>query len=255
MRKALGQFEGRWNRQTGLDRMYFLDAAQTEVPRLAAGLAEIFRASSMGVVLTGTWWMADFIRVPGELLENGGAPFGRLKSAVEGWAREFNLTKDGAPPDWIMEAVAHTFSRWTRAGKPDCEISLGGFSETLPCIDYSLHVPPFQITAWNPSFGESKRAVERALKGELARLETHLMLQLDRIEGEARSGGMTEASARFSRDHYLWAARFQLGGIEVREIVNLSTVLGRAASRAIQEILASVGLTKRKGKRGRPAEN
>lgn len=282
MLKAAGQFEGGEHGKTGRDRRHFLEAAQMEVPALAANLANVFVAASPGVDLRGTWWWLDFIGVPGVMLTEDGAPFAALKCGVETWAGTFHLTKDGAPPEWILEGVAATFSRYARAGKPDGVITAPGYSEMLPDIDYSLyrrHEPGMKpetefhpdvdksrywhlaggkdyrsieesrpITTWNPFFGKSKKEMVAAIKSEYnLKIES-----LERIEKEAKHFGFIKAPTNFNPDHFRWAAKYQVGALDVDLLAKRLGLKKRILWSAISTTLASVGLTQRASRRGRP---
>lgn len=252
MRKAVGEFEGKWNDPARLDRCYFLAAAQEEVPALVTRLAATFTASSPGVELRGTGWMDDFVGLTGAMLAEDGAPFARLKSEVETWARQFHLTKSGEPAQWVLEAVAETFFRWARAGSPDDQLTPPGYSQTVPYIDKSLHVPAFSVTRWDPASGATREQVEAKIENEIRLLRRHFKAQLDRIEGEASTGGLVKAQTNFNAEHFQWAARFQCGKESVSALVRKLQGSDRSYRMAINSVLASVDLTRRIERSGRP---
>ena len=248
MRKASGQFEGGEDGKIGRDRWHFLGAAQMEVPALAANLVNVFVAASPGVNLRGTDWIDDFVGVPGYMLKEGGSPMGPLKCGVEEWARTFHLVRDGNVPEWVCDAVACTFCQWAWAGKPDGVIRSPGYGERLPSIDYSLLRGSLPVTAWNPTFGPSKEEMEEALTRQF----NIGIAELDRIEKEAERGGLKKASRNFNPDHFRWAAKYQVGAVDVDALAERLCLKKRILWSAISTTLASVVLTQRVSRRGRP---
>jgi hypothetical protein len=256
MRAAFGQYTtGDSKTRRELSRLRFVAAAVETEPQLAPTLFEIYRDSRDGVrFYLGTDFMEDFIGCSLDQLIEVSHPLAEVRCSVEGWARRFNLTQSGSAPEWVLECVFCSFSRWQN-GSRAVELALPPVSEMLPSIDVSIVPPAFTLGRWNPFFGGTRNQFENDLGAHLKSMKKFIIGRLDEIENAAKASGSKAAATNLDPERYIWAARYQVAGIEVsefRERFSLHAEV-RGTRLAIREILDEVGLTRRPSKNiGRP---
>jgi hypothetical protein len=255
MRASPGQYTtGATHSRRQIYRMLFLEAAIQAEPQLNVTLFQIYRKHRGSVRFDASAAeIQRFMAFSCDQLLDCGDPLGEVRRSVEGWAQTFNLTNGDAAPEWVLESVYWSFGQWQSGGSPEI-MALPGVSEALPTIDYTIVPPEYQRREWNPFFGGTRREFERDLTAHLKRVKEFVVRRLDEIENSVRTAGCQPASTNLNPQRVVWAARYQVAGVEVSDFKKFGLHADAPGIRsAIREVLAEVGLTRRPTKnRGRP---
>ncbi len=171
------------------------------------------------------------------------------EDALAAWARRWNLTFEGSPAGWALEAARRTIETWRR---------YPGLREREPLAWAPLAVggwkllPPEAARLWDPRELTERRltrgqAAERARRHGLAPAATRR--ELDRIERLLEDRGLRPAPEKSLGLHFEWAVRWQCLGRSAFEIARDGYPSG--VTRRVREVLNLIGLDPRPARRGR----
>ena len=190
---------------------------------------------------------------------------------VKEWCRRWNFVFRKTPADWVVRRAQFTLDWWER-GKPNPEQILcaeeGGqpieplewwtnvTQMGLPTVLHQGETSPYSFTS---SYDLSLRSGETEKQLLQRLLRQHREERARLIEANQRSKQLrslylvsTPTLSSFDR-HARWAARFQIHGEEVADILKTCYADSGTVDKGINSVLRMVGLTRRPPTRtGRP---
>ncbi len=153
------------------------------------------------------------------------------QEALEQWGIRWHLTADWCIPRAIEEFV-HTWQF---------------------LIDHVWPVPAFTFShpGTHPKWISKTTAKEEIS----AACEKAFNLYWGAMEDELRQDGCIDPKDHHTREHYVWAARFQVGGETFTQIAKSVGTSHQNVTKMIRETLRRIDLTSRHVKKGRPKKS